>query len=79
MALLPQANFLCRFAVKDVKTLVGKRSLQPSTGILPATSVCIQIEIGYVEKPVYEKLRNASMELSAWLSNQIKALKVVVK
>jgi len=36
-------------------------------------------EIGYLEKLVYEKLRNASMELSAWLSNQIKALKVVVK
>jgi hypothetical protein len=39
----------------------------------------LAIENGYLEKPVYEKLRNASMELSAWLSNQIKALKVVVK
>jgi len=36
-------------------------------------------EIGYLERSVYERLRNASMELSAWLSNQIKALKGVVK
>lgn len=41
--------------------------------------LCVASEIGYLEKPVYEKLRNASMELSAWLSNQIKALRVVIR
>jgi len=65
---------------KDVKTLVGELLLQsPQTGILTATSVCTPLEIGYLERSVYERLQNASMELSAWLSNQIKDLKGVVK
>jgi four helix bundle protein len=37
----------------------------------------VALEVGHLEQPGYDELRDAAMELSAYLANQIKSLKRV--